>query len=78
MVTNMYDYVMKGLGSNVCFVTDAPCLNEGQSYGFARSVGNPRSNSVGLLVFDGMRTIHRVLVLCYKSLGTAPTLPIRG
>ncbi len=29
MVTNIYDYIIMGLRSNVCFVTDAPCLNEG-------------------------------------------------
>jgi hypothetical protein len=52
-----------GLGSNGCFVTNAPCLNGGHSYGFLNSVGHPRSDSVGLLVDDGMCTYsgHR----CY-------------
>jgi hypothetical protein len=44
------------LGSNGCFVTDAPCLNRGHGYGFASSAGYPRSDSVGLLVYNGMRT----------------------
>jgi hypothetical protein len=47
---------MMGLGSNGCFVTDAPCLNKGHGYDFASSVGPPRSDSVGLLVNDSMCT----------------------
>jgi len=39
----------------VVFVTSAPYLNRCHSYGFASSVGHPRTDSVGLLVYDGMR-----------------------
>jgi hypothetical protein len=48
--------VMMGLGSNICFVTGAPCLNGGHGYGFASSVSHPKLDSVGLLVYDNMRT----------------------
>jgi hypothetical protein len=48
--------VMIGLRSNGYIVTGAPCLNGGHNYGFASSVGHPRSDSVGLLVYDGKRT----------------------
>jgi hypothetical protein len=65
---------MIGLGSNGCFVTGAPCLNEGHSYGFASSVAHPRSDLVRLLVYDGMHTFLGAPVLYYRSLGTAPTL----
>jgi hypothetical protein len=74
MITEIYDYVMMGLVSNGYFVTDAPCLNGGHGYDFASSVGHSRSNSVGLLVYDGIHTISGVLVLYYKSLETTPTL----
>jgi hypothetical protein len=47
---------MMGLGSNGCFVTVALCLNGGHGCGFASSVSHPRSDLVGLLVYDGMRT----------------------
>jgi hypothetical protein len=47
---------MFGLGSNGCFVINAPCLNGGHGYSFARSVGHPRSDSAMLLVYDGMHT----------------------
>jgi hypothetical protein len=49
-------YGMMGLGSNGYFVTGTSCLNKGHGYSFASSVGHPRSDSVGLLVYDGMRT----------------------
>jgi hypothetical protein len=29
MVKKIYDYVMMSIGSNGCFVTNAPCLNWG-------------------------------------------------
>jgi hypothetical protein len=47
---------MMGLGSNNCFVTGTPYLNGGYDYGFTSSVGHPRSDSVGLLVYDSMHT----------------------
>jgi hypothetical protein len=78
MVTQIYDYVMMGLGSNGCFVTITLCLNEGHIYGFASSVGPPRSDSIRLLVYEGMRTIFGVLVLYYRPLETVLTLPIKG
>jgi hypothetical protein len=55
---------MMGLGSNGYFVIGAPCLNGGHGYGFASIVGHPRSDSVGLLVYDGMRTYqgHRCCI----------------
>jgi hypothetical protein len=37
-------------------VTSALYLNRGHGYSFVCSVGNSRSNSAGLLVYDGMRT----------------------
>jgi hypothetical protein len=46
-------------------------------YGFTSSVGYSRSNLIELLVYDGMRTIFRASVLYYKSIGIAPTLPMR-
>jgi predicted glycosyltransferase involved in capsule biosynthesis len=76
-VTKIYDYVMMGIGSNNCFVTGTPCLNEGHSYSFSSSAGYSRSDSVGLLVYDDIRTIFRASVLYYMSLGTTPTLPGR-
>jgi hypothetical protein len=45
---------------------------------FASSVGHPRSDSVGLLVDDGMRIILLAPVLYYRSLGIVPTLPSKG
>jgi hypothetical protein len=47
---------MMGLGSNGCFVTGTPCLNGGHDYVLACSVDHPRSDSVKMLVYDGMRT----------------------
>jgi hypothetical protein len=47
---------MMGLGSNGCFVTGTSCLNRGHGYDFGTSVGQPMSDSVKLLVYDGMRT----------------------
>jgi hypothetical protein len=49
--------MMTGLGSNGCFVTGSPFINGGHGYGFASSVGHPRSDSVGLLVYDSMSTL---------------------
>jgi hypothetical protein len=69
---------MMGLGSNDCFVTATLFKNRGHGYDFASSVSHPRSNSVELLVYDDMCTILRVLVLYYRSLGTAPTLIRKG
>jgi hypothetical protein len=58
---------------NGCFLADAPCLNGGHSYSFASCMGHPRSNSIVLLVYDGMHTISEASVLHYKSLGIALT-----
>jgi hypothetical protein len=57
---------MMGFESNGCFVTNAPCLNRGNSYSFASSIGHPMSNSVGLLVYDDMRTYpgHLCCITC--------------
>lgn len=62
--------IMLGIGSNGCYVTDAPCWNRGHSYKFASSVGHPRSDSVGLLVYDGMSTISEVQMLYYSWANT--------
>jgi hypothetical protein len=78
MVIEIYDCVMKGFGSNGCFVTDTLCLNGDHGNGFANSVGHRRSNSVGLLVYDTMCTIFETPILYYRSLRTTPTLPRRG
>jgi hypothetical protein len=59
-------------------VTSAPCLNGGHAYGFVSSVGHPRLDLVGLLVYDGMYAISRAPMLYYRSLGTMPTLPRIG
>jgi hypothetical protein len=40
--------------------------------------GHMRSDSVMLLVYDGMRIISGAPVLYYRSLGTAPTMLGRG
>jgi hypothetical protein len=74
MITRNYNYVMMSIGSNSCFVTGALCLNGGNSYDFANSVGHPMSNSVRLLIYNGIRTISGRLVLYYRSLGTASEL----
>jgi hypothetical protein len=37
-------------------MTGVPCLNGDHSYGFASSMGHPRLNLVGQLVYDDMRT----------------------
>jgi hypothetical protein len=50
----------------------------GHSYGFASSVGHPRSDSVGLQVYDSMHKISGAPMLYYRSLGTMLTLPKRG
>jgi hypothetical protein len=47
-------------------------------YSFASNVGHSRLDSVGLLVFDGMRTIFEAPVLCYRSLRTTLNLSGRG
>jgi len=54
-----------GLGSNSCFETGTPYLNEGYSYGFASSMGHTRSDFVGLLVYDCMHTYskHRYCII---------------
>jgi hypothetical protein len=51
------------IGSNGCFVIDAPCLNEGHDYEFTSSVGHPRLDSVRLLVYDGMYGLGTSVVL---------------
>jgi hypothetical protein len=53
------------LGSNGCFVTHTLCLNGDHAYGFASSVGHPRSDLVRLLVYDGMQTYpgHRCYII---------------
>jgi hypothetical protein len=55
---------MMGLGSNDCFGTGTPCLNEGHGYGFVSRVGYLKSNLEGLLVYDGMSTYpeHRCCI----------------
>jgi hypothetical protein len=58
----------------VVMVIGAPFTNRGQGYGFATSVCHPRSDSVGLLVYDAMRTISEAPLLYYRSLRTAPNL----
>jgi hypothetical protein len=58
----------------VVFVTSAPYLNEGHSYGFASNVGHTRSDSVGLLVFDGMRIVFGAPMLYNRPLKIVPTL----
>jgi len=66
---------MMGLEFNGCFVIDVPFINEGHSYGFIYIMGFWRSNLVGLLVYDGMRTYPgHWPVLYYGSLGIALTL----
>lgn len=55
----------------IIFVTGAPCLN---GVRVTSSIGNSRSNSVDLLVYDDMRTIFGVSVLYYRSFRTVPTL----
>jgi hypothetical protein len=53
----------------VAFLTDAPCLNWGHNYGFTNSVRHPRSDSIGLLVYDGMRIISGAPVSITGPLG---------
>jgi hypothetical protein len=43
--------VMMSFGSNNCFVIGALFTNGGHGYDFTSSVGHPKSNSVGLLVY---------------------------
>lgn len=50
---------MMGLGSNDCFKTGAPCLNEIHGYEFSSSVGHLSSDLVGLLVHDCTFTYPR-------------------
>jgi hypothetical protein len=54
----------------VIFVINAPFTNGGHGDGFASSVAHPRSNSVELLVYDGMHIISWASVLYYRSLGS--------
>jgi hypothetical protein len=70
--------MMMGFESNGCFVTGVPFTNGGRGYGFDCSVGHPRSDSVELLVYNGMRTISEGPMLYYRSLETAPTIAGRG
>jgi hypothetical protein len=49
----------------------------GHHDGFASSMGHPRLDSVGLVVYDGMGQFLRAPVLYYGSVGTTPTLPRR-
>jgi hypothetical protein len=59
-----------GLGSNDSFVTDAPWLNLGHDFGLdSSSVGHPRSNSIGLVVYEGMSTLSGASVLYIHSSG---------
>jgi hypothetical protein len=74
VVKEIYDYVIMGLGSNGYFCDWRTMLEWGQGYDFASSIGNLRSDSVGLLVYDSMRTIFGVSMLYYRSFRTAPTL----
>jgi len=78
MATEIYNYVMMGFGSNGCFVTGAPCLNWGHGYNFASSLGYPRLDLIGPLVYDGMHTISGAPVLYYRSIRTGPTLSRMG
>lgn len=66
------------LRSNGYFVIGAPFMNGVYGYGFASSVGHPMSDSVGLLVYDGMSIISGASVLYYRSFETTPTLLERG
>jgi hypothetical protein len=43
---------MFNIGSNGCFVTGAPGLDRGHGYGRISSMGQPRSDLVGLLMMD--------------------------
>lgn len=47
---------MIGFESND-MVIGTPFANGGRGYGFASSLGHPRSDSVRLHVYDGMRTM---------------------
>jgi hypothetical protein len=70
---------MFGLESNGCFVTDAPCIIKVMITALlVSSVGQLKSNSVGLLVYDSMHIISGALVLSYRSLGITSTMPRRG
>jgi hypothetical protein len=62
----------------VVMVIGAPFTNGGHGYGFSSSVRHSRSNSVGLLVYDGMCTIFGAPLLYYRSLRTTLTLLGRG
>jgi hypothetical protein len=64
--------------SNGCFKTNTLFTNEGHGYGVASSVGHLRSDSVLLLVYDGMRSISEEPVLYYKSLEITLTLLRQG
>jgi hypothetical protein len=66
------------LGSSGYFVTGTPFMNMGHDYSFSSSVSYPRSDSVRLVVYDGMCTIFGALVLYYRSLETTLTLWKRG
>jgi len=49
---------MMDLGSNNCFVTGTPCLNDGHGYDFVSSVSHPRPDSIGLLIYDSNACAH--------------------
>jgi len=51
------------LDAIVIFVIDTPFTNGGHGDDFASSVGYMKSDSVGLLVYDGICTISGALVL---------------
>jgi hypothetical protein len=57
MFKEIYNFVIMGLGSNDCFCDRHTIHEWGHGYSFASRVGDPKSNSIGLLEYDGMRTI---------------------
>jgi len=76
MVTEIYLYVWPWIRWLLC---DSRTMYQwSHGYGFTSSMGYLRSDSIGLLVYDGMCTISGSPVLYYKSLGIALTLPMRG
>jgi hypothetical protein len=61
--------------SNIMQLTQT---NMGYSYDFTSSMGHLRPDSVGLLEYDNMRKIPRVLMLYYRSFRIVPTLSGKG
>jgi hypothetical protein len=45
-------FLCLALDSMVVFMIGTPCLNNGRDYGYFSSMGQPRLDSVGLLVYD--------------------------